>query len=242
MYPVIFSNVYKKYGEKIILENINLELEEDKISVIIGRSGSGKSTLLKIINGLIKPSGGIIKIFDSVIDYSNLNELRLQIGYSVQGTALFPHMSVYENTSLLAVLNAWDKEKIKRRVDTLMKLVGLPEDYKKKYPFELSGGEQQRVGICRAMMLNPKIFLLDEAFGALDPTTKSEIHKELLQIQSTEPRTVILVTHDLHEAFKLADKIIILEKGVIQQIGTKKDILESPANKFVEYFINSQSD
>jgi osmoprotectant transport system ATP-binding protein len=122
-----------------------------------------------------------------------------------------------------------------------MKLVNLSPDFKKKYPHELSGGEQQRVGICRAMMLNPKIFLLDEAFGALDPTTKSEIHSELLKIQDTEPRTIILVTHDLNEAFKLADKIIVIEKGVIQQTGTKNEIMNS-TNDFVKYYIRSQTE
>ncbi|MEO8210180.1 MAG: ATP-binding cassette domain-containing protein, partial [bacterium] len=155
------------------------------------------------------------------------------------GTGLFPHMNIYENITLLARLNNWTKDRIEERMNTLINLVGLSAEFKKKYPYELSGGEQQRVGICRAMMLNPKIFLLDEAFGALDPTTKSEIHKELLKIQRTEPRTVVLVTHDLQEAFKLADKIIIIEKGVIQQTGNKDDIQNSPI-EFVKYFVKSQ--
>ncbi len=148
-------------------------------------------------------------------------------------------MNVSKNITLLARLKSWKKEKIFERERTLMNLVSLPEEFKSKYPHELSGGEQQRVGICRAMMLNPKIFLLDEAFGALDPTTRSEIHKELLKIQNTEPRTIVLVTHDLHEAFKFADRIIVIEKGVIQQIGNKEEILNS-SNEFVNYFVNSQ--
>ncbi|MEO8665885.1 MAG: ATP-binding cassette domain-containing protein [Ignavibacteria bacterium] len=239
MIPVIFKSVSKYYNEKKILDDISLEIAENKITAIIGRSGSGKSTMLKIINGLVIPSGGDIKVFEKKIDYKNISELRLQIGYSVQGTALFPHMNIYDNITLLAKLNKWSDEKIKERCGILMSLVSLLEDFKIKYPFQLSGGEQQRAGICRAMMLNPKIFLLDEAFGALDPTTKAEIHKELLKIQSTEPRTIVMVTHDLHEAFRLADKIIVVEKGIIQQTGTKDEIKNS-TNEFVKYFVKAQ--
>ncbi|MEO6693914.1 MAG: ATP-binding cassette domain-containing protein [Ignavibacteria bacterium] len=239
--PVRFENISKEYSGKKILDNINFQIEENKITSIIGRSGSGKSTILKTINGLIKPSGGKVIVFDEAIDYSHINELRLKIGYSVQGTGLFPHMNVNDNIIILARLQKqWSINKINERTEHLMKLVSLPENFKTKYPYQLSGGEQQRVGICRAMMLNPRIFLLDEAFGALDPTTKNEIHKELLNIQKTEPRTIVIVTHDLREAFKLADKIIIIDKGIIQQTGTKKEIQNSPANDFVKYFISSQ--
>lgn len=239
MHPVIFENVSKLYDNKKILQDINIQIEENKITALIGRSGSGKSTLLKIINGLVVPSDGKLYIFKKEINYSEIIDIRQQIGYSVQGTALFPHMNAEENITLLARLKNWSKGKTEQRLDKLMSLVNLPADFRIKYPHELSGGEQQRVGICRAMMLNPKIFLLDEAFGALDPTTKSEIHKELLKIQKTEPRTIIMVTHDLQEAFKLADKIIIIEKGIIQQTGSKDQILES-TNEFVKYFVNAQ--
>jgi len=239
MIPVIFKNVTKYYGEKKILDNVSFDISENKITAIIGRSGSGKSTILKIINGLVLPSDGEVKVFEKTIYYDRLSELRLQIGYSVQGTALFPHMNVYDNITLLARLNKWSNEKANERCETLMSLVSLPFEFKTKYPFELSGGEQQRAGICRAMMLNPKIFLLDEAFGALDPTTKSEIHMELLKIQSTEPRTILMVTHDLHEAFRLADRIIVVEKGIIQQVGTKGEIQNS-SNEFVKYFVKAQ--
>lgn len=242
MHHVILENICKEINNRAILKDINLSFPLNKISAIIGRSGSGKSTLLKIINGLIKPSSGHLKVFGKELDYSNITDLRLQIGYSVQGTTLFPHLNVFDNISILARLQKWEKEKINERVSKLMKLTGLVDEYRSKYPIELSGGEQQRVGICRAMVLNPKIILLDEAFGALDPTTKSEIHKELLNIQSAEPRTIILVTHDLHEAFKLADKIVIIEKGEIQQTGTKEEIINTPANGFVKYFIESQFD
>lgn len=243
MYPVKFDNISKDYSGKKILDNINFHIEENKITSIIGKSGSGKSTILKTINGLIKPSGGKVIVFNREIDYNRIYELRLQIGYSVQGTGLFPHMNVNENISILAKLQkTWSKDQIRERTEHLMNLVNLPSEFKSKYPYQLSGGEQQRVGICRAMMLNPKIFLLDEAFGALDPTTKNEIHRELLKIQKTEPRTIVLVTHDLREAFKLADKIIIIDKGIIQQIGTKEEILNQPSSDFVKFFIKSQFD
>lgn len=239
MCPVIFKNVSKQYNNKKILEDVNISVPENKITAVIGRSGSGKSTILKLINGLVKPTGGDIRIFGKEINYDAINELRLQIGYSVQGTALFPHMTVYENITLLARLNNMSKEKTEERLQTLMKLVNIPGEFREKYPYQLSGGEQQRVGLCRAMMLNPKLFLLDEAFGALDPTTKNEIHNELIKIQKTEPRTVILVTHDLSEAFKLADHIIIIEKGSVQQTGNKEEIKNSSV-EFVKYFIKAQ--
>ncbi len=239
MFPVIFENISKRYEEKEVLSSVSIQFEENKVTAIIGRSGSGKSTLLKIINGLVIPSDGVLHVFGNAISYEKIVELRLQIGYSVQGTALFPHMNVYDNITLLARLNNWTDDKIEDRLNKLMLLVNLPADFRTKYPHELSGGEQQRVGICRAMMLNPKIFLLDEAFGALDPTTKNEIHSELLKIQMTEPRTIILVTHDLQEAFKLADRIIIIEKGNIQQSGSKDEILNS-SNEFVKYFVKAQ--
>ncbi len=240
MYPVKFENLNKIYSGRNILRDINFHIEENKITAIIGRSGSGKSTILKSINGLVLPTSGNILVFEKHIDYKRVNELRLNIGYSVQGTGLFPHMTVQENITLLARLVNLDSKKIMERIDKLMNLVSLPLEFKKKFPYQLSGGEQQRVGICRAMMLNPKLFLLDEAFGALDPTTKDEIHKEFLKIQESEPRTIILVTHDLREAFKLADRIIIIEKGVIQQIGTKNEIQDHPSNSFVKYFVETQ--
>ncbi len=239
-FPVMFKNISKVYADRKILNEVNIDFPENKITAIIGKSGSGKSTLLKIINGLVAPTSGEVIVFEKVIDYKKLNELRLRIGYSVQGTTLFPHLNVYDNITLLACLNKWDGKRIEDRISSLMKLVNLPHSFRKKFPFQLSGGEQQRVGICRAMMLNPPVFLLDEAFGALDPATKSEIHFEFLKIQTMEPRTVIMVTHDLQEAFRLADRIVIIDGGVIQQTGSKDEIMSKPANDFVKKFVSSQ--
>jgi osmoprotectant transport system ATP-binding protein len=235
-----FENVSHFYKETRALDNLTFEIDDYKITAIIGKSGSGKSTLLQIINGLIKPTGGNILVFGNRLDYGRINKTRLKIGYSVQGTGLFPHMTVYNNIALLGKITNQLRHDTERRVDMLMSLVNLPPVFKTKYPYELSGGEQQRVGICRAMLLNPPVFLLDEAFGALDPTTKNEIHSELLSLQKIEPRTIVLVTHDLAEALKLADNIMVLEKGIIQQYGDKNEIINKPANDFVRGFINSQ--
>lgn len=237
---VIFENISHSYGTNRVLNNINLNIEPDIITVIIGKSGSGKSTLLQMINGLVRPTTGIVRVFGDELNYSKINLIRLKIGYSVQGTGLFPHMNVYDNISLTAKIVSKSKTEIDSRINYLMQLVSLPSNYKLNYPYELSGGEQQRVGICRAMVLNPGIFLLDEAFGALDPFTKNEIHAEVLKIQKAEPRTIIMVTHDMHEAVKLADKIVIIDKGIIQQYDSKENILNKPANDFVRDFINSQ--
>ncbi len=240
MSSIAFDNVSKSYLKKIALKNISLTFQPNKTTAVIGPSGSGKSTLLQLINGLIRPDNGQVSVFDKKINYDNLSELRKRMGYAVQGTGLFPHLTVKKNITLLAVLENWENDRISKRAEELVNLVNLPKDYFTKYPHELSGGEQQRGGLCRAMMLTPKIFLLDEAFGALDPITRSEIHAEFIKLQKLEARTIILVTHDLREAFKLADQVVILNEGQVEQIGTRKGILETPASKFVEKFVHMQ--
>ena len=240
MSSIAFDNVSKSYHQKIALKNISLTFQPDKTTAVIGPSGSGKSTLIQLINGLIRPDHGQVSVFHKKINYDNLSELRRRMGYAVQGTGLFPHLTVKRNITLLAVLENWQNDRISKRAEELVNLVNLPADYFNKYPHQLSGGEQQRVGLCRAMMLNPKIFLLDEAFGALDPITRSEIHAEFIKLQKLEARTIILVTHDLREAFKLADQVVILNEGQVEQIGTRKEILETPASKFVKKFVHMQ--
>lgn len=237
---VIFEGVSHLYGKRRVLSNINLRFENDKITVILGKSGGGKTTLLQMINGLLVPSEGIVKVFGDKIDYDQIHLLRHSIGYTVQGTGLFPHMTVYQNIALLARICKYDTDKTDQRIKILMHFVDLDSGYKNKYPYQLSGGEQQRVGICRAMILNPRIFLLDEPFGALDITTRNEIHEELFTLQEAEPRTIIMVTHDVNEAFKLADKILILNEGEIQQYDMPEQIIKNPANQFVEKLIQSQ--
>lgn len=235
-----FKNVTHNYGSTVAINDLSFEIDDLKITAIIGKSGSGKSTLLQVINGLIKPSIGEVIVFSKPLDFNNITKTRLKIGYSVQGTGLFPHMTVYNNIALLGKITGESKHDIERRIDTLMSFVNLPPSFKTKHPYQLSGGEQQRVGICRAMLLNPPIFLLDEAFAALDPATKNEIHSELLQMQIAEPRTIIMVTHDLNEAIKLADNIMLLDCGTILQYAAKNEVISNPANQFVADFIKAQ--
>jgi osmoprotectant transport system ATP-binding protein len=238
MCAVEFQLVSHSYSNTTVLHNVNFKIDRDLITVILGKSGSGKSTLLQMINGLIIPTRGTVYHFGMPIDYKRLTELRLNIGYSVQGTGLFPHMSVFENIALPVKISGKKPGDVIERIEQLMEFVNLDHAYLKKYPHQLSGGEQQRVGICRAMVLNPGLFILDEAFGALDLSTRNEIHEELKKLQHAEPRTIIMVTHDVHEAFKLAQKILILDSGHIVQYDTKDNIINNPANELVSAFIS----
>jgi osmoprotectant transport system ATP-binding protein len=237
---IALERVSKFYAQEKALQDLSLSFLDDVTTAVVGPSGSGKSTLLQLINGLVRPSQGRVLVFGKPIDYGRLVELRRQIGYAVQGTGLFPHLSVEWNITLLARLAGWDKDRIQARAEALMKLVNLPLAYARRHPHELSGGQQQRVGLCRAMMLNPRIFLLDEPFGALDPITRNEIHREFLRLQESEARTIVLVTHDLREARKLAQRLVVLDGGRMVQHGTCVEVLQKPASEFVRSYFQSQ--
>src|SRR5262245_55164086 len=240
MTQITFDRVSKLYGQEQALREVSLALVDDVTTAVVGLSGSGKSTLLQLINGLVRPSQGSVCVFGRPIDYRQLPELRLRIGYAVQGTGLFPHLSVEGNITLLARLVRWDADRIRARAEELMKLVGLPPEYARRFPHELSGGQQQRVGLCRAMMLNPRVFLLDEPFGALDPITRKDLHREFLRLQAAEARTIVLVTHDLAEARRLAQRLVVLERGCIAQHGTCDEVVHHSANEFVRAFFQTQ--
>jgi osmoprotectant transport system ATP-binding protein len=240
MPQIVLEKVSKSYGGQRALEDVDLAFADDVTTALVGTSGSGKSTLLQTINGLVRPTAGTVHVFGKPIDYRRLPELRVQIGYAVQGTGLFPHMTVEQNILLLARLQGWDAERTRARSAALMKLVDLPPEYARRYPHQLSGGQQQRVGLCRAMMLNPRIFLLDEPFGALDPVTRREIHEEFLRLQASEPRTIVLVTHDLGEAVKLAQRLVVLDDGRVAQHGPCAEVLGAPATAFVRDFFHAQ--
>ena len=240
MAQIALQNVSKFYGDATALQNVDLTFTNLVTTAVVGPSGSGKSTLLQLINGLVRPDQGQVFAFGKPIDYQHLPELRLQIGYAVQGIGLFPHLTVEANITLLARLARWDAERIKARTEELMTLVNLPLSYALRYPHELSGGEQQRVGLCRAMTLNPEIFLLDEPFGALDPISRNEVQREFLHLQGSEARTIILETHDLSEALKLAQRLVVLDRGCVVQHGTGAEILENPADGFIRSFFQSQ--
>lgn len=223
--PVVdLQQVSKTIAGQKILKNISVSFKEKQITAILGHSGAGKSTLLRLLNGLEKPTSGQVKLFAQDIAAQNLIQLRRKIGYSVQGVGLFPHLTIRQNIGLLADICKKPATEIEQRIEQLLGLVGLPTDYLGRYPVQLSGGEQQRVGLCRAMMLNPPLFLLDEAFGALDGKTKAEIHSNLLAIQKVEPRTIIMVTHDVAEARRLADWALVLAKGQVTFDGPIREL------------------
>ena len=219
MNPILsFEGIHLAYGDQQIFSNLNFSVEANTITAILGKSGSGKSTLLQMVNGLVRPDLGTVKVFGETIDYENLVKLRLKIGYAVQGAGLFPHLKVGRNILLPGIISKRPQEQLQKRLSQLLDLVNLPETVKSKYPYELSGGEQQRVGLCRAVLLSPPLVLLDEAFSALDDENKNEIHDQLLAIQKKEQRTIILVTHNRQEAEKLADSIFQIENRTLNKI------------------------
>jgi osmoprotectant transport system ATP-binding protein len=242
MLQIVLQGVSKSYGKDNApaLHDVSVEFADGGTTAIVGPSGSGKSTLLQLINGLVRPSAGRVQVFGKPIDYDQLPQLRRQIGYAVQGTGLFPHLTVERNITLLARLVGWNAERTRTRAQELMERVGLSWGLAARYPHQLSGGQQQRVGLCRAMMLSPPLFLLDEPFGALDPITRNEIQQEFLRLQLSEPRTIVLVTHDLHEACKLAQRLIVLNHGRIAQHGSAEEIVKAPADEFVRNFFQMQ--
>lgn len=233
-----FESISKSYSTKEVLKNINLTINDGEILAVIGESGCGKTTLLKLINSLIKPSSGNIFIEDKNIKNINEIELRRKIGYVIQQTGLFPHMTVSENIELIPSLQKEDIEKIKSNTKNLMEMVGLnPDEFSNRYPNELSGGQQQRVGVARALANNPDIILMDEPFSALDPITRSDLQDELLQLQSNVKKTIVFVTHDMSEAIKIADRICIMKDGEIIQCDTPENILKNPVDNFVSNFV-----
>ena len=210
---VTLDKLDKQYGGSPILSDICVSFPAKSVTAIIGRSGSGKSTLLRMVNGLAIPDRGSVTVLGKLIDYDELMALRRSIGYAVQGVGLFPHLTAAENITLNARLERWPAERVRRRLERLQEIMQLDSAWLNRYPRELSGGQQQRVGLARAMMLDPPLLLLDEPFAALDPLTRLDIHDQLQQLQTIEPRCILLVTHDMREAMKLGDHLLVLEAG-----------------------------
>ena len=233
-----FEKISKNFKSNKILNNITFSIDTGQLVAIIGESGCGKTTLLKMINRLIKPSSGNILINNKNITDFDEVKLRRKIGYVIQQTGLFPHMSVKENIELIQRLENTNTNDIEENTKKLLKMVGLDENtYIHRYPRELSGGQQQRVGIARAFATNPEIILMDEPFSALDPITRSDLQEELLYLQSKLKKTIVFVTHDMDEAIKIADKICIMKDGEILQYDTPENILKNPIDDFVSNFI-----
>ena len=242
---ITFDNVSKQYdNNQIAVKALNVEIKKGEFFVIIGPSGCGKTTLLKMINRLIPLTAGTICINDKRISDYNIHELRWSIGYVLQQIALFPHMTIEENIAVVPELKKWSKTKIHQRVDELLALVGLePAKYRQRKPKELSGGEQQRVGVVRALAADPEIILMDEPFSALDPISRTKLQDDLLEMQRTIQKTIVFVSHDMQEALKLGDRLCIMKDGEIVQIGTPQQLLQNPVNDFVQQFIGGkQSD
>lgn len=233
-----FKNVTKVFKNKTIIENINFTVNKGEFVVLIGPSGCGKTTTLKMINKLIPVTSGNICLDGKDILKEDVITLRRNMGYVIQQTGLFPHMTVGENIGLIPRLEKWEDSKILERTVELLKMVGMePEQYIDRYPCELSGGQQQRIGVARAFATNPDIILMDEPFSALDPITRSQLQDELFNLQQELKKTIIFVTHDMDEALKLADRVCIMKDGHILQYDIPENILKKPADKFVEEFI-----
>lgn len=236
-----FKNIKKAYNDKVVIEGLNLSIEKGEFVTMIGSSGCGKTTVLKMVNGLILPTSGDIFVDGENIRNKDLTKLRRNIGYAIQGSVLFPHMTVEQNISYVPnLLNKRDKEKTKKAVLKWMKIVGLSEDLKHRYPSELSGGQQQRVGIARALAASPDILLMDEPFGAVDEITRGQLQTELKQIHDQTGITIMFITHDISEALKLGTKVLVMNDGKIEQFAKPKELLHHPATEFVKELVKKE--
>lgn len=237
---IYVNNVVKKYQNKVVLNNINVEIAKGEFITVIGSSGCGKTTFLKMINGLLNPDSGAIYI--NGIDIAKVNKifLRRNIGYVIQEIGLFPHMTIRKNISyILRLKNEKDKEKIEKRVRYLINLVGLNEELLDRYPGELSGGQRQRIGIARALSANPDIMLMDEPFASVDEITRKLLQDEIIKIYKEFKMTVIFVTHDIKEALKLGTRVIVMDEGNIIQFDTPAELLRNPKTIFVKKLIGA---
>ncbi|MDT4761704.1 ABC transporter ATP-binding protein [Sphaerochaeta sp. PS] len=230
-----------QYGTIVALDDVSLEIPANRVTVLIGPSGCGKSTTLRCLNGLVGIERGTITYLDASVQGLSQTDLRRSMGYAIQSVGLMPHLTVEENVDLVPRLLGWDRSKRKERVDKLLALVRLdPEIYRKKYPNELSGGEAQRIGFARALGSDPPVLLMDEPFGAVDPLNRILLQDEFIRIQRQLKKSVVFVTHDLEEAVRLADYLVIMKDGKIVQADTPEQILSSPKGEFVERFLGPE--
>jgi osmoprotectant transport system ATP-binding protein len=234
-----FERVSKTYpGGVQAVRDLSLEVAEGETVVLLGTSGSGKTTTMKMVNRLIEPTEG--RIFVGAVDIMECNaiELRRRIGYAIQHIGLFPHMTVGENIAVVPRLLKWPAVRINQRIDELLTMVDLnPSEFRDRYPSQLSGGQKQRVGVARCLAADPPIVLMDEPFGALDPITREQLQNEFLELESEIRKTILFVTHDVFEAVKMGDRIALLDAGVLQQLATPAELVNRPANDFVDHFL-----
>jgi osmoprotectant transport system ATP-binding protein len=245
MAKIAFQAITKQFpgSTKPAVDAVTFEVTEGTTCMLVGTSGSGKTTLLRMVNRLIEPTSGQIIIDGRNILDENPILLRRRIGYVIQQVGLFPHMNIAENIRVTAeIAGGWSKEQLARRVDELLDLVGLPPaEYRKRFPRQLSGGQQQRVGIARALATDPAILLMDEPFGALDAITRARMQDELIRIQHDVHKTILFVSHDIEEAFKLGDMIAVLHDGHLIQLGTPVELLAKPNNEYVRKLVGADS-
>ncbi len=248
METITFDKVTKEYpgASKPAVDAVSFEVkgstEASSICMLLGTSGSGKTTLLRMVNRLIEPTSGRILFDGHNILEENPITLRRRIGYVIQQAGLFPHLNIAENIRITAEISGWSKQRMTARVDELLELVGLnPAEYRRRFPRQLSGGQQQRVGLARALSTDPDILLMDEPFGALDAITRERMQDELLRIRRTMHKTILFVTHDVEEAFRLGDQIAVLSEGKLVQLGTPIDLLAHPVNDFVRKLVGADN-
>ena len=238
---ITVQNLSKSYGSTVAVDQLSFSVERGQTLALVGTSGSGKTTTLKMLNRLVEPSSGAIFLDGTAIHQQPVSQMRRQMGYVIQQVGLFPHYTVAENIAVVPRLLGWPASRIAQQSQDLLARLGLPPDeYLHRYPAELSGGQQQRVGIARALAAYPPVVLMDEPFSALDPITRQELRRDFLELDQLRQKTVILVTHDVQEAFELADQICLLDGGRLQQLGTPAELLFRPANAFVRRFLASQ--
>ncbi|MFD1418650.1 ABC transporter ATP-binding protein [Companilactobacillus keshanensis] len=235
-----FKNVYKKYQDNQAISDLNLTIKDGDFFVLVGPSGSGKTTTLKMINRLIKQTSGEILIDGKNIESLDLQKMRLNMGYVLQNIALFPNMTIEENITIQPESLKWSKDLRHKVAMDLLEKVGLSSEYAQRFPRELSGGEQQRVGIIRALASNPKVVLMDEPFSALDPISRNQLQELVLKLHKEMKMTFIFVTHDMNEALRLGNTIAIMRLGHLEQVGTRDEIIHNPKNNFVNGFFKNQ--
>jgi len=231
---ITIENLSKRYGDSTVVDDVSMQIEKNSITVIVGTSGSGKSTLLRMINRLVEPSAGRVLIEGRDTHAEPAHLLRRRIGYAIQGHGLFPHRTVAENIATVPRLLGWDAARVRARVEELLTVFQLdPARYAQAFPHQLSGGQQQRVGVARALAAEPAVLLMDEPFGALDPIIRAKAQEDLLAIQRQFGTTVVLVTHDMDEAFHLGDHVAVMSGGRLLQYDRPAQLLERPADPFV---------
>jgi len=245
MATIAFHEITKRYSGTAApaVDAVSFDVPDGSTCMLVGTSGSGKTTLLRMVNRLIEPTSGEIIIDGSNVLKEEPIQLRRRIGYVIQQVGLFPHLNIAENVSVTAeIAGGWTKQRLAARVNELLELVGLPPDqYRNRFPRQLSGGQQQRVGLARALATDPAILLMDEPFGALDAITRERMQDELLRIQRDVHKTILFVSHDIEEAFKLGNQIAVLSEGKLIQMGSPVDLLARPANDFVRKLVGSDN-